>query len=445
MKQVTFSHAPGAGISPKQLSTQESALQEAIQSLKLGCSTEQSSPYSTPYASLQLSSDAALRAEVTALLSRIGPPPKSTLLLIGIGGSNLGTLAVHEAIHGPHCLRCPNGMQLRSIDTVDSDLTTHIIHRLERALAQDRSVFINVISKSGKTTETIAQFSLFLDLLRTKLPNSYRKQIIVTTDEGSPLGDFAHSQDIATLAIPAKVGGRYSVFSAVGLFPLAFCGIDIDALHAGAHTAVTACQEKGITENPAALRAALLHLWYQKGLHIHDMFIFDTALHNMGLWYRQLVGESLGKQHDLEGKEVRVGITPTVSMGSTDLHSVGQLYLGGPRERFTSFVHTAQSHTKCTVPAIEGLEQLVPHIAGRSMQEIMDAILQGTKRAYEEAKLPFVSITLPEKGAHALGFLLQTLMIETIYLAQLLHVNPFDQPQVERYKKETRAILARNS
>ena len=403
------------------------------------------SSYQTKYAFLNVPSDVSIHK---AVMQRIKDIQESTLintpitlLLIGIGGSNLGTLAVHASIHGPDCVSCPNGNQLLCIDTVDSDQTTSIINSFEKAINNGNQVHINIVSKSGKTTETIAQSALFIDLLKKHFPDTYTQKITITTDHLSPLWHFAQANNIACLTIPAQVGGRYSVLTATGLFPLAFCGIDTEALCTGAQDANKQCTNTDLITNPAAIRSALIYNWYKENIHIHDLFIFDRALAPLGQWYRQLVGESIGKQHDLDGNNIRIGITPTVSIGSTDLHSMGQLYLGGPRERFTTFLEVTNQHTTHLIPNIPGLEKLVPNIAGKSVHQIMNAIILGTQQTYESENLPFTKIVLEQKDEYTIGSLLQTLMIETVYLAHLLQVNPFDQPHVELYKQKTRAAL----
>lgn len=154
------------------------------------------------------------------------------------------------------------------------------------------------------------------------------------------------------------------------------------------------------------------------------------------------MAESLGKEFDRNGRKVNVGITPTVSVGSTDLHSVAQLYLGGPYDKFTTFISIENSRSRLLVPLRDDYSDLVPGIDGKSLDEILSAILEGTKEAFRKDKRPFIEISLPDKSESAIGQFMQLKMIETMYLGHLLNVNPFDQPDVEKYKKETRRILA---
>ena len=162
----------------------------------------------------------------------------------------------------------------------------------------------------------------------------------------------------------------------------------------------------------------------------------------MGQWYRQLMGESLGKQHDVQGQDVFVGPTPTVSVGSTDLHSVGQLYLGGPYDKYTTFLSVESYHSTVKIGNAIAVNELVPDLQGKSVAQVVRAIEQGVQLAYTTSQRPFSSIVLPQKNAYYCGQLLQWKMLEIIYMGALLEVNPFDQPQVELYKQETRKILA---
>ncbi|MGB8366767.1 MAG: hypothetical protein WCD44_00255, partial [Candidatus Babeliales bacterium] len=366
----------------------------------------------------------------------------TVLVVIGIGGSHLGTAAIHEALFGKFYNEQNPPIKVYFADTVDTDYIYDIILLVEQAIEEDHHVLINVVSKSGRTTETIANFEIFLYLLQHYRGINYHHYVVVTTDEDSPLWELAGEKKLTRLAIPKKVGGRYSVFSAVSLFPLALLGVNIDQLLAGARSIVSVATSLDIFNNMSALSAAILYRHYKNNITVHDSFLFPINLEGIGKWYRQLLGESIGKEYNKQGKKVNIGMTPTVSMGSADLHSVGQLYLGGPYNKFTTFITVQKSKSDVLVPNLHEFEQLVAHIQGKQLPLIMDAILQGVYTAYKKNKRPFVSIVLPEKSAYYIGQLLQFKMIEIMYLGYLLDINPFDQPQVELYKKETRKILA---
>jgi len=363
------------------------------------------------------------------------------LVVIGIGGSNLGTLAVQEAILGKLYNLSTSTIKVLYADTVDSSLIGSIIKLVKPTLKRDGNVLLNVISKSGITTETVANFRILIDLLR-KYKKRYRDYVVATSDRDSELWNLAVKEGFTTLEIPQKVGGRYSVFSSVGLFPLGLLGIKIEDLLKGAKQMREACVDTDLERNPAAITASIQFNHYKEGKNISDLFFFSSDLESMGKWCRQLMAESLGKEFDRNGRKVNVGITPTVSVGSTDLHSVAQLYLGGPYDKFTTFISIENSSPRLYVPRKDGYFDLVPGIDGRSLEEILNAILEGTKEAFRKDKRPFIEISLPDKSESSIGQFMQLKMIETMYLGHLLNVNPFDQPDVEKYKRETRRILA---
>ncbi len=437
MKFLTFSYALSSLVINEELKVAGQKLRPEIERIK--AATGQG--YETDYALVNLSADEGLRKTVFTLAQEKKALKPTTLVVIGIGGSNLGTMAVQEALYGRFYNEHKPDIKVYFADTVDTDYILDILLLVEQELEKDRTIILNVISKSGSTTETIANFEIFLHVLRKARPSDYQQLVVVTTDEGSKLWDFAQEHNFSRLAIPKKVVGRYSVLSAVGLFPLALLGVDIRALHNGAHSMMPALTNEDIFNNPAALSAAILYTHCKKGLTIHDTFLFSVDLEAIGKWYRQLMGESIGKEYNREGEQVFVGITPTVSIGSTDLHSVAQLYLGGPYDKMTTFIRVQKRKSNVALPVLDEFEKLVPKMQGKPLFAIMDAIFQGTQVAYQKNKRPFVTIELPEKSASCIGQLLQFKMMEMIYLGYLLDVNPFDQPNVELYKQETRKIL----
>ena len=366
--------------------------------------------------------DAKVLASVHELVEKKIKHNPAMMIVVGIGGSNLGAQAVYDAVYGKE------GNQhfpLFFADTVDSDYIYALLQRAEHALKNKRNILITVISKSGTTTETIANFECFLELLKKYHPNKYHEFVVAITDESSALWNLAAVEKFDRLAIPAALGGRYSVMSPVGLFALCFAQVSIDELIKGAQEADTM---------HAATSASIIAYQYANGKNIHDFFVFDTALESLGKWYRQLMGESLGK----DGK----GITPTVSLGSTDLHSVGQLYLGGPHDKAATFLYVTHPKHEIKIPMMNEYDALVPHLQRKSLAAVMKAIFEGTQKAYVQSKIPYITYMLPKKSAFYIGQFLQTKMIEMVMLGHLLDVNPFDQSQVELYKTQTRKILA---
>ena len=363
----------------------------------------------------------------------------SYIIVIGIGGSNLGTLSVQEALLGKlYNQTSEDKVKILYLETVDPDYLTDIKTIIEREVKNKKKVVINCISKSGTTTETIANFSVLIDYLKENIKN-YKDSIVITTDKNSKLWELGEREGYELLEIPAKVGGRYSVFSSVGLFPLAVIGIDIDQLLDGARKMIETCLSKDIFTNPAALSALIIYNNYKKQKTIHNTFLFANDLESIGRWYRQLTAESLGKEKDLQGKSISNGITPITSIGTTDLHSMVQLYLGGLNDKLTTFVIV--NEFKNHVEIKENEVDVLPKLYNKEMAFIMNAIIQGVEKTYLNRQLPYMEIILPKKIEYCIGQLLQMKMMEIMFLGHLMNVNPFDQPNVEEYKTETKKYL----
>ena len=397
--------------------------------------------YDDGRASINLPIDKGLARECTGLAKKKLAQRPEYLVVIGIGGSNLGSLAVQEAVLGRQYNECTKKIKVLFADTVDPDCMARIYALLASSMKKKKKVVVNAISKSGSTTESIANMEIIVGILRQR-SKGYQKQVVITSDAGSRFSKFAEEKGFDVLKIPAKVGGRYSVFSPVGLFPLSVLGISPKSLLDGAALMRKRCLDKDLSKNPAAIAAATSYIQYKKGKNIHDLFVFSPDLESLGKWYRQLLAESIGKEMDLQGNKVFTGPTPTVSIGSTDLHSMGQLYLGGPFDKYTTFLRVDEGKSRISVPKMQEYSVLVDKIQGIALKDMMDAIYDGTTLAYKKGSRPYSEIILPDKSPSSIAQFMQFKMFETIYLASLLGVNPFDQPNVESYKIETRRILA---
>ena len=388
----SFQHA---GVSQQELEPLLAAVRPAQDVVQ---STLAAHAYNEPLSFVRLPFDSDYHAEILQLTRAKQALKPRLIFLIGIGGSNLGTLAVHQALQDVlyNDLLEENSDKplFYCADALDDAKNSALAKLIERVLTRREKVLCIIVSKSGTTYETKNNAAFFTDILKKYHPQDYAEYIVAITDKNSALWQQAEQANYARLAIPQQVGGRFSVFSAVGLFPLALLGIDIEQLCAGARHAAQAREH-------AALRAAILFYHYKKNFFVHDFFIFHEAYQNIGLWYRQLLAESLGKQNK--------GMLPTVSM-AVDLHSQIQLYFGGPRCRITTFIS----------PKKQAQEEL---------------IFKAVCAAYEKEQQPFMTFSL-ENDAFAVGALLQSLMIEIVYLGHLMNVPVFDQPQVELYKKE---------
>lgn len=372
---------------------------------------------------LALPYDHMLRQNVYEIVHNKKKLNPKIFLLIGIGGSNMGTLAIHQALFGTLFNEGNPETYFYCIDTIDDLLLAQTVHLVEKVLAQGAHILCNIVSKSGTTLETIANATFFIELIKKYHPDNYHEQIVITTDEGSALYQHAQQEDYTILTIPHNVGGRYSALSAVGLFPLAFLGVSIEKLHEGA---------RNLTENASA-SASILYNFYRQGINIHDTFLFSPKFYYLGAWYRQLMAESLGKNNQ--------GMTPTISIGSTDLHSATQLYLSGPRDRITTFVTQHTVPSTLHIPATP-ISELHPNLTHKSITHIQQALYEGTKTAYSLHNRPYMEIIFEGDLTYDLGQFMQFKMQEIILLGQFLNIDPFDQPAVEIYKKETKKLLA---
>jgi glucose-6-phosphate isomerase len=392
--------------------------------------------YGTPEASLVVPQDEYMIAAVEAVVAKIYTKSLRYIFVIGIGGSSLGAKAIYDALaqardQASH--HHPRIIFVETTDAVELSVAKAIITKAEHA---NELVFL-VISKSGTTTETLFNAEVLLATFAERFGRNARR-VVVMSETGSPLLTAASEQQMHIIPLPPTVGGRYSVFSPVGLLPLALVGFDIRAIRQAAAAEVAAALYPDIALNRAALSALTQYYFYNQGIRQHDLFCFAPALESMGKWYRQLLGESIGKPRTGDGQPM--GITPTVSIGSTDLHSVGQLYLGGPRDRLTTFVGV-EGGADVMMPAERAWPDVVPMVAGKSARTILGAIEAGTKEAYDTANLPYLTVTFESVTPEAVAAFMQFKMCEVMMLGHLLQVNPFDQPQVEQYKTVTKQIL----
>jgi len=344
-----------------------------------------------------------------------------TVIVIGVGGSNLGTQALYEALN--YYTKKINYIFIDDVDANEFDAI------FKQGLDSKKTI-VFAVSKSGKTTEAIVN----TEILLKKYP-ALKKNLYIITDKATKMENQSKDMKIKTFNLPEKVGGRFSVFSNVGLIPLSI-GLDIDKLTKGAKQAVVDyLVQRDIEKNYASMSSISIFNAIQEGYNVLDFFVFDKRLERVGKWYRQLVAESLGKN----GK----GILPTVSVGSIDLHSVVQYYLGGPKHIFTNFLHVEKKFNEFDFKVGEETlyNYLVDNIKLRSASDIKSAIYRGVVESYKKANLPFTEFCLKEVNEFELGYLMQFKMIEVMILGYLLGVNTFIQPNVEEYKSETRDIL----
>jgi len=388
--------------------------------------------YETPYGALYAVGDTEALRRTQQLVEKMQGVHPALFMLVGIGGSNMGSLAIFHALKKqPVC-------EFACADTIDERYTSGLLEQFRRVLSQGKRVILCIVTKSGTTPETLMNGALFLEILREYHPQDYAHYVVIITDTNSPLALNAYKEGYSLLEIPKQVGGRYSAFTPVGLLPLGIMGIDIKSLRKGGERALRACLTKGnINEIVHNTRALYLH--YKQGYMIHNLFVFSPYLLLLGHWYKQLIGESLGKQETRDGRLVEIGFTPIVSLGTTDLHSVAQLYLAGPRNTFTTFLFFEDESMELVIPD-NNFSRLVEGIADCSLTMVKSAITQGTIAAYKKQRRPCIVQGL-EHTEESLGAFLVQKMVETMLLGRLFEINPFDQPAVELYKQETRALL----
>lgn len=413
------------GANPAQLSSEDTAYVQRLKTIA------QEAAYTLPECSVSLSFDKGIVDQAQKLYQEISSAhPLKYVVVVGIGGSNLGTLAVYDALYGlDDRYGSPTSRpRLFALDTVHDATVDHLCKHLVGNMVHKDDIIVCVVSKSGNTTETMANANILIRELESRFgPVSDR--VVAITDPGSAFYAHAVSHQYHVLTLPKNVGGRYSVFSAVGVFPLLCLGLDVEGLLRGAQRSI----DDLTTSSSSAIGLYQdIKSAYDNHLVIHDLFLFDPRLETMGKWYRQLLAESLGK----EGK----GLLPTVSIGSTDLHSVAQLYLGGPNNRFTSFVWVEQE-TGCVIDPNPSLA-LVENLGGKSLSTIYHAIYEGTRAAYTKTGRMHDAFHFSTLDAESIGCWMQSAMVWTMMLGNHMGVNAFDQPQVEVYKSVTRSILS---
>ena len=352
------------------------------------------------------------------------------LILIGIGGSYLGAKAVIEAFQNYFPLQ----KQLEVIFVGNTLSSTYTKELLE--YVKDKDFAINVISKSGTTTEPAIAFRLFQELLETKYGKSAAQRIFVTTDKAKgALRTLSETEGYETFVVPDDIGGRYSWFTAVGLLPIACAGINIDELMRGAVIAYQECKDTPYQENIALLYAAIRQLLYQKGRKIEIMVTYEPRLSYISEWWKQLYGESEGKDHK--------GLFPASLVYSTDLHSMGQFVQDGERLMFETVLNilTPKKDIILSKKSVD-LDQL-NYLAGKTLSSVNQKAMQGTVLAHVDGDVPNLIIDIATIDEFHIGYLLYFYMFACGVSGYMLGINPFNQPGVEDYKRNMFALLGK--
>ena len=368
------------------------------------------------------------------------------LVVLGIGGSALGNIALDTALRP--FLPDPDDKQSRKpqlfvLDNVDpAQFGSSLKYMKHKRLK--RTVF-NVISKSGRTSETAAQFMIIREMLMDTLGKAgYRKQVVATTDaKAGTLRTIADRDQLETLEVPDGVGGRFSVLSAVGLFSAAMCGIRIDQLLAGARDMDERVSRRNFQENPAAILAAINYYYYKHDKPISVMMPYSYALKDMADWYRQLWAESLGKKLDSKDREVWTGPTPVKALGTTDQHSQVQLYREGPNDKLFTFLQVNHFDKDPKIgPAPKWAPEL-DFLAGNKMSTLLNNEKKATEYALSESQRPNLTIIFDRVNAYTVGQFIYLYEVTTSLAGALLGINPYDQPAVELGKEATFALMGK--
>lgn len=366
------------------------------------------------------------------------------ILVLGIGGSALGGLAVTEALLKPYWNfltkeQRNNFPRIFFLDNIDPDSIVGLLETLDL-----KKTLVNVITKSGDTAETMSQFMIIKDRLYKELGDDYRKNIVATTDKYvGVLKQIAEQEGYKIFVIPNDVGGRFSVFSAVGLLPFALVGINIDDIINGIKDMDLALKNTDINENIAG-QYALIHylLDIKKNKKISVMMPYSNRLKYIPDWYVQLWAESLGKECNLNGELVNNGTTPLKAVGVTDQHAQIQLFNEGPNDKIINFIRVGEFDNELKIPNIFEYTG-IGYLAGKTVNDLINAEADATRVTLTDYKRPTLTINIPKVNAYYVAQLLYMLEIQTAIAGALYNINAFNQPGIEQAKNYTYALMGR--
>lgn len=408
------------GFSQKELEESRERAERALDSLK------RKSPGFTRLSRGQERVCAAINEKAARIRERF-----ENFVVLGIGGSALGPIAVERALDTGQ-----SGMRLFVEDNVDPERLSRVFGSLDL-----KKTMFNVITKSGKTSETMAQLMYAANALdKAGLPLA--EHITATTDEsGGDLIRIVQKEGLEYFIIPADVGGRFSELTPVGLLPAAVCGHDINAMLKGADYMDKLCTRG--ENNPAALYALLHVLGMERGINISVMLPYADSLKYMSDWYAQLWAESLGKRYDTDGKEVFAGQTPVKALGVTDQHSQIQLYTEGPYDKIVTFLKVDKFREDLTIPSAFKYIEDISFLGGKTFGQLLEAERKATEYALCKAKRPNLTISLSRVDEFSVGALLYFFEMATALAGEMLGINTYDQPGVEEGKLAAFALMGK--
>ncbi len=361
------------------------------------------------------------------------------VLILGIGGSSLGARAALQALSHP-LSNTPlgQGRRIHLPDNSDPWLFKALLEKLDPA-----RTLVVVVSKSGGTVETAAQMLCAEQWLTDRLGKQAlaRHMVAITDPKSGTLRAHATELGLETLAIPSNVGGRFSILTPAGLFPLFLAGIDASELLRGAKAMAQRCENPNLLENPAGIIAAV-HVQHMRlfSRNIHVLMPYSDALRAVAAWFVQLWAESLGKRIDRKGRVVEVGPTPLPAVGATDQHAQVQLFIEGPKDKLVTFVSIAEAPAELLIPKTSGDNA---YLGGHGLAELLDAEQRGTALALARNGRPSINVRLPRLDAQQLGALFFLFEAATAFAGELLDIDAFDQPGVEEGKRLAFGLLGR--
>ncbi|MCX5813676.1 MAG: glucose-6-phosphate isomerase [Proteobacteria bacterium] len=386
--------------------------------------------WATPYPFMDLPSKKFQFSEMKRLCDTINTKKLKNIVLLGIGGSSLGTETIFNALLKPfHNLSDTargNKPRYFILDNIDPNKINMIIDIIT---PEKEDTLLIAISKSGETPETISQFMIFKELLG----NAKERIVVITDRDKGILKEIAEREGYPVLNVPDGVGGRFSVLTPVSMFPAALMGIDIDKIMDGAKDMAQHIKEKRPDENIGIIISSILYLMDKQGKNIHVMMPYCERLSGFADWFRQLEGESIGKNTK--------GPTPLKSIGVTDQHSQLQLYIDGPKDKFITLIYSADDDR--TIPDSFSYIESIDYLAGKNLRDLFYAEFLGTALSITESKTPNITILINEINEYNLGALFMLYEMVIAFLGYLYEVNPFDQPGVELGKIYTKAIMGK--
>ena len=359
------------------------------------------------------------------------------LLVIGIGGSYLGARAAIEFLtHSFYNVLDKGTRKTPQIFFVGNNISSKYIKDLQDVV-RDKDFSINIISKSGTTTEPAIAFRVFKEMLIEKYgKEEANKRIYATTDKvKGALKNLANQEGYESFVVPDDVGGRFSVLTAVGLLPIAVSGADIDKLMEGAASGRKKALETPYEENPALLYASIRNILLRKGKHVEIVANYEPSLHYVSEWWKQLFGES-------EGKDQK-GIFPAAVDLTTDLHSMGQFIQDGARIMFETVINVEESLEEVVLKEEEIDTDGMNYLAGKNVDFVNKSAMNGTILAHTDGQVPNLKVNVPEQNEFYLGELFYFFEFACGISGYLLGVNPFNQPGVESYKRNMFALLGK--